>query len=226
MESPRILIVEDEPKVAAFIKKGLVENGFSATVALDGQDGKMLAMTEVFDLIILDINLPHINGFQLCQIIRKHNQKVCILMLTASGGLDDKVKGFGAGADDYLLKPFEFMELLVRIKALLKRNNVSAQPQNIIKIDDLEVNRDTRRVKRGGKDIDLTVKEYTLLEYLITNRGRIIPRTELLENVWSVNFDTGTNVVEVYINFLRKKMDSNFATKIIQTKVGHGYFIH
>jgi len=225
MEVPKILLVEDEPKVAAFIKKGLDENNFTVEVAPDGLEGKRMAFSSNYELIILDINLPHINGFQLCKLIREHDQNIPILMLTASGGIDDKVKGFDYGADDYLLKPFEFMELLVRLKALIKRNSVLTHPQNIIKIEDLEVNRDTHKVTREGKVIELTAKEYSLLEYMLTNRGRIITRTELLENVWNINFDTGTNVVEVYINFLRKKMDSHYAAKIIQTKVGHGYFI-
>lgn len=223
MDSPRILIVEDEPKVALFIKKGLEENDFSAEIAYSGLLGKAKALNNKYELIILDINLPQLNGFQLCKIIRENNQDVPIIMLTALGGLDDKIKGFEEGADDYLLKPFEFKELLARIKALLKRSSISSANSLVLKVADLEINQTFKSVLRGGRQITLTAKEYSLLEYLVLNRDRIISRMELAENVWDIHFDTGTNVIDVYINFLRKKIDAGFTKKLIQTRVGLGY---
>jgi DNA-binding response OmpR family regulator len=225
MDSPRILIVEDEPKVAAFIKKGLEENIYQADIAYDGIVGKAMVLSHHYDLILLDINLPQLNGFQLCKIIRDNNITVPILMLTALGGLDEKVKGFETGADDYLLKPFEFAELLARMKALLKRSHVSIPPAPLLCIADMEINRDAKTVKRAGKSIELSAKEYSLLEYLVLNKGRVIPRFELIEKIWDINFDTGTNVVDVYINFLRKKMDNDYSPKLIHTRIGLGYVL-
>jgi two-component system, OmpR family, copper resistance phosphate regulon response regulator CusR len=222
---PKILIVEDEPKVAAFIKKGLEESCYDAEIAYDGLIVKAMALSNKYDLIILDINLPQLNGFQLCKIIRDNNQSVPVLMLTALSGLEEKIRGFDYGADDYLLKPFEFKELLVRIKALLRRASFVPPASNIIRIADLEINRDSKLVIRKGKNIDLTAKEYNLLEYLALNKGRVVSRLELSEKVWDINFDTGTNVIDVYINFLRKKMDNNFDTQLIHTRVGIGYIL-
>jgi two-component system, OmpR family, copper resistance phosphate regulon response regulator CusR len=227
MKVPHILIVEDEPKVAAFIRKGLEENTFEAEIAYDGLMGKAMALSKAYDIMILDINLPQLNGFQLCKIIRENNLTMPIIMLTALGGLDEKVRGFDYGADDYLLKPFEFQELLARIKALLKRsqaNNNGPDPR-ILKIADLEINRDSKVVTRRSQLIELTAKEYVLLEYLALNKGRVVSRTELSEHVWDVNFDTGTNVIEVYVNFLRKKMDNDFIPKLIHTRIGLGYVL-
>jgi two-component system, OmpR family, copper resistance phosphate regulon response regulator CusR len=224
-DTTRILIIEDEPKVAGFIKEGLEENNYSADIAYDGITGKTMALSDRYDLIILDINLPLLNGFQLCKIIRENNQQIPVLMLTALGGLEEKVKGFEYGADDYLLKPFEFQELVARIMALLKRSKYAAQATKIVKIADLEINRDAKTVVRAGKPIVLSAKEYSLLEYLALNKDRVISRFELTEKVWGINFDTGTNVVEVYINFLRKKMDHDFPMKLIHTKIGMGYIL-
>lgn len=221
----KILIVEDEPKVAGFIKKGLEESNYSVDIAYDGVTGKTVALSKKYDLIILDINLPMLNGFQLCKIIRENDQVVPILMLTALGGLEEKVKGFDYGADDYLLKPFEFQELLARINALLKRTKYSGNPGKLFRIADLEINRDAKTVIRDGKSISLSAKEYALLEYLATNKERVISRFELTEKVWGINFDTGTNIVDVYINFLRKKMDSDYPVKLIHTRVGMGYVL-
>jgi two-component system, OmpR family, copper resistance phosphate regulon response regulator CusR len=221
----RILIIEDEPKVAGFIKEGLEENNYSADIAYDGIAGKTMALSDKYDLIILDINLPLLNGFQLCKIIRENNQQIPVLMLTALGRLEEKVKGFDYGADDYLLKPFEFQELIARIMALLKRSKYAAQTTRILKIADLEMNRDAKTVVRAGKPIGLSAKEYSLLEYLAINRDRVVSRFELTEKVWGINFDTGTNVVEVYINFLRKKMDHDFPVKLIHTRIGMGYVL-
>jgi DNA-binding response OmpR family regulator len=223
MEPTKILIVEDEPKVAAFLKTGLEENGYATDVAYDGIIGKALSLSNKYHLIILDLNIPHINGFQLCKIIRENNLKVPILMLTALGGINDKIQGFEAGADDYLLKPFEVRELILRIKALLKRSSDTAPVSEILRIADLEFYPNEKKVIRAGKIIHLRAKEYFLLEFLIQNKDRILDRLEISEQVWGINFDTGTNVVDVYINFLRKKIDYDFEPKLIHTRIGLGY---
>ncbi len=204
----KILIVEDEPKVAAFIQLGLEENNYTAKVAADGEEGKKLALNQIFDLIILDVNLPKINGIELCKIIRENNIKNPILMLT----------------DDYLVKPFEFRELLVRVKALIKRST-PVNGESILKIEDLELNTESKIVKRANKKIDLTAKEFSLLEYLLKNKDRVVSRKEIADKVWDIHFDTGTNVIDVYVNFLRKKIDKDYDRKIIQTQVGMGYVI-
>jgi DNA-binding response OmpR family regulator len=223
----RILIIEDEKKVAAFIQKGLEEHNFRVDIAHDGLTGKEKATKENYDLIILDIKLPLMDGFKVCNAIRKINHQVPILMLTALGSLEDKVKGFDYGADDYLLKPFEFEELLVRIRALLKRSiqRISKEPEVIIQIADLIIDRNAKTATRSGKKVDLTAKEYALLEYLALNEGKVISRLELTEKIWGIDFDSGTNVVDVYINFLRKKIDTGFPSRLIHTRVGLGYML-
>lgn len=225
MDKTRILIVEDEPKVASFIKVGLEENNYICEIAFNGLIGKKLALTEKFDFIILDINLPQINGFELCGIIRNANIKIPILMLTALGSTDDLVTGFETGADDYLVKPFEFRELLVRIKALLKRYYPEDTTSNILQIANLELNLDSKIVKRDDKKIDLTAKEFNLLEFLMRNQGKVISRSVIAERIWDISFDTGSNVIDVYINFLRNKVDKGFNPKLIHTVVGMGYII-
>lgn len=225
MEPVKILIVEDEPKVAAFIKKGLDENSFSTEIAYDGLIGKAMALTNNYHLIILDLNLPQINGFQLCKIIRETNAKVPILMLTALGGIDEKTKGFEAGADDYLLKPFEVRELILRMKALLKRTSNNHYVSQAYKIADLELYTDEMRVIRGNNTINLSAKEYKLLEYMMMNKDKVLSRLELTDHVWGLKFDTGTNVVDVYMNFLRKKMDNDYEPKLIHTRIGLGYIL-
>lgn len=220
MESAKILIVEDEPKVAAFIKKGLDEHGFTTEIAYDGIIGKAMALGNAYQLIILDLNLPHINGFQLCKIIREINSKVPILMLTALSGIDEKTQGFEAGADDYLLKPFEVRELILRIKALLKRSNDSLPVTSILKVANLELNTIEKTISREGKHINLRAREYKLLEYMIINKDKVLSREEITENVWGLKFNTGTNIVDVFINFLRKKMDNDFEPKLIHTRIG------
>jgi two-component system, OmpR family, copper resistance phosphate regulon response regulator CusR len=225
MEQAKILIVEDEPKVANFIKAGLEENGFNAELAFDGLIGKKMALTQNYDLIILDINLPQINGFELCEIIRKFNTQLPILMLTALGSTDDVVQGFDSGADDYLVKPFEFRELLVRLRALLKRGKFNEQSNNIIRVSNLEINTDTKIVRRDNVRIDLTAKEYNLLEFLARNQEKVISRSVLAEKIWDITFDTGSNVIDVYINFLRKKIDRDYSPKLIHTMVGMGYVL-
>lgn len=221
----KILIVEDEPKVATFIKKGLEENNFEAKIANDGQEGLDIAFNEFFDIIILDLNLPIISGLELCKQIRVVNSKVPIIMLTAMGTTEDKITGFNSGADDYLVKPFEFRELLVRVKALIKRSGNDTLISNILKVADLEMNLDTKVVKRGNKKIELTAKEFMLLEYFVRNKEKVHSRATIAEKVWDITFDTGTNVIDVYINFLRKKIDKDFTTKLIHTQVGMGYVL-
>jgi len=221
----KILIVEDEPKVASFIKKGLEEQAYEVDVAFDGLIGKKLVLSNPYDLVVLDVNLPLINGFELCRIIRENQLRVPVLMLTALGAVDDKISGFDAGADDYLLKPFEFRELLARIRALIKRSTEVSQQANLLKVDDLTLNLDDKSVKRSDKKIELTAKEFSLLEYLMRNRGRVVSRVDIAEKVWEISFDTGTNVIDVYVNFLRKKIDKDFPKKLIHTVVGMGYIL-
>lgn len=221
----RILIVEDERKVANFIRQGLQEEGFDAEVAFDGISGREMALAKEFDLVVLDINLPGMNGYDLCREIRVKNQRVPILMLTALGTTDDKLSGFESGADDYLVKPFEFRELLARVRALLKRSHPPPEAANVLKFADLELDLDRKIARRAGKEIELTAKEFALLEYLMRNRNRVVTRTDIAEKIWDITFDTGTNVIDVYINFLRKKIDRDFPTKLIHTQIGMGYIL-
>ena len=221
----RILIIEDEPKVVEFLKKGLEEQDYDVDVAYDGQMGERIAIKNIYDIILLDVVLPYINGYELCKKIREKNQNVPIIMLTALGTTDDKITGFDHGADDYLVKPFEFKELLARIKALTKRASGIIQTQNIIRIFDLELDLDKKNARRADKSIDLTAKEFALLELLMRNKGRVISRSEIAEKIWEITFDTGTNVVDVYINILRKKIDKEFENKLIHTKIGLGYYL-
>jgi two-component system copper resistance phosphate regulon response regulator CusR len=219
----KILVIEDERKVGSFIKKGLQEEGYEIDMAYDGNEGKNKALSDACDLIILDINLPLMNGYDVCRAIRQENENIPILMLTALSGTDDKVSGFNAGADDYLVKPFEFKELSARVKALLKR--LRSNTQNVLQVADLELNLDTKKARRGGKIIELTAKEFALLEYMLRNKGRVVSRVDIAEKIWDINFDTGTNVIDVYINFLRKKIDKDFSPKLIHTQIGMGYII-
>jgi DNA-binding response OmpR family regulator len=221
----RILIVEDETKVAAFIKKGLEVNGFEIDVAFDGQIGLTKALDLVFDLIILDINLPIINGFEVCRLLREANNKTPVLMLTAMGTTKDKVLGFDLGTDDYLVKPFEFEELLARVKALIKRAKAAPLLEKTLRIADLELNSETKNVTRSGKSIELTAKEFLLLEYMLRNKGRVLSRVDIAEKIWDISFDTGTNIIDLYIYYLRKKIDKDFSPKLIHTQVGMGYVL-
>jgi two-component system copper resistance phosphate regulon response regulator CusR len=221
----RILVIEDEERVASLIKKGLEELDFSVTVASDGLTGKKLAMSDAFDLVITDILLPGINGLELCKYIRLELPDTPIIMLTALGTTDDKVEGFDAGANDYLVKPFDFRELYVRIRELLKRRPAPelALQKTVLKAADLEMNLKTRIVQRNSKEINLTRKEFKLLEYMMNNQGRILSRAEIAENVWETVFDTGTNFIDVYINYLRRKVDKEHAVKLIHTRPGIGF---
>lgn len=225
MGNIRILIVEDELKVAAFIKKGLEENDYETEIAFDGQEGKDKISSTKYDVILMDVNLPVINGFDLCRQIREMKINTPVLMLTAMGTTDNKVNGFEAGADDYLIKPFEFRELVLRIKALIKRGKIQQTHENIIEVADLVVNTDSKTVVRSGIEIPLTAKEFMLLEYFVRNKGRVLSRAEIAEKIWDITFDTGTNVIDVYVNFLRKKIDNDFSVKLIQTKIGMGYYL-
>lgn len=227
MSNSKILLVEDEIKVANFIINGLKEYGYEVDNANDGVIGKNLALSFDYDMFILDVNLPIINGFELCKTIRHLYTDKPILMLTALGGINQKVQGFESGADDYLLKPFEFRELLLRINVLLQRAQRIQNPTNanLMRVADLEINRDAKTVTRENKTIDLTAKEFALLEYLALNEGKIVSKSEIAENVWDITFDTKTNTIEVYINFLRKKIDANFEKKLIHTRFGLGYTI-
>lgn len=225
MENVKILIVEDEIKVAGFLKKGLEEIGYDTEIAFDGIMGLKLFQQSNFQIIILDINLPLLNGFELCKEIRKADSRIPIIMLTALSGTDNKIMGFDSGADDYLVKPFEFRELIARIKVLLKRFDINYFSNPILKIADLEMNTDTKIVKRGEDIINLTAKEFALLEYLLKNQNRVVSRVDIAEKIWDINFDTGTNVIDVYINFIRKKIDKNYSKKLLHTVVGMGYVL-
>lgn len=221
-----ILIAEDEKKIADSLKKGLEELDYEVTVAYDGKIAEKIFNSQPFSLVILDINLPGINGFELCARIRQKNKSVAILMLTTLGSIPDKIEGFDAGADDYMVKPFSFAELVVRVRALLKRStNENVPIGNILQFADLEMNLDTKRVTRSGKNIPLTAKEFQLLEYLMRNKKRVVSRSEIGENVWNIDFDTNTNTIEVYINYVRKKVDRDFPVKLIHTQVGFGYIM-
>jgi two-component system copper resistance phosphate regulon response regulator CusR len=220
-----ILLVEDEKKIADILKKGLTEQHFHVTLAYDGIIGQKLFESGHFDLVILDINLPGINGYELCRIIRNRNEKVPVIMLTALTATEDKIEGFESGADDYIVKPFDFKELLVRIRALLKRIYQHVQPGNILKVSDLVMNMESKEVTRSGQSISLTAKEFQLLEYFVRNKNRVVSRADIALNVWDIDFDTKTNVIDVYVNFLRKKIDKDFPNKLIHTQVGMGYIL-
>ncbi|WP_019991296.1 response regulator transcription factor [Rudanella lutea] len=219
----KILLVEDEERLASFIRKGMSAEGYEVEVAYDGRMGLSLFRRDVYDVIILDVNLPQMNGFELCRHIRAENEAVPVLMLTALDSLADKSDGFGAGADDYLAKPFEFAELLLRVRALTRRSGTKRG--QILRLADLELNLDAKTVTRAGKRIDLTTREYALMEYLMLNKGKIISRVDISERVWSLNFDSATNVIDVYISYLRKKIDKDFSPKLLHTIVGMGYVL-
>ena len=219
-----ILVIEDEPNVASFIRKGLQEQSYEVDVAHDGLEGKGLARQKDYDLIILDIILPNCSGLEICQEIRKSNPHVPILMLTALGTTDDVVTGLSAGADDYLVKPFKFKELLARVRALLRRSSLG-QESGKLSVADLTMDLNAKTVRRGEREIKLTAKEFALLEYFIRNKGRVLSRLDLLENVWELNFDLNSNVVEVYVNYLRNKIDKDFEHKLLHTVIGMGYVL-
>lgn len=221
----KILIIEDDSRVAELIQRGLEEQGFETTLAYDGLSGKKLAGQNVYDLIITDIILPKMDGIDLCKELKQSQPDLPIIMLTALGTTDDKVEGFDAGADDYLVKPFEMRELLARIRALLKRFNNTATTGNILAYADIEMNLHTKIVKRGDREIHLTPKEFNFLKYLLQNPERVLSRVEIAEKVWDTHFDTGTNFIDVYVNYLRKKIETGFDQKLIHTKSGMGFIL-
>ncbi|MBT1710446.1 response regulator transcription factor [Fulvivirgaceae bacterium PWU5] len=222
----KLLVIEDEQKVAAFLKEGLEEQGYEVDLAYDGYTGEKLALANTYQIILLDVIIPVMNGLELCKKLKAAKPTTPILMLTALGTTDDKVTGLDAGADDYLQKPFEFKELLARIKALTRRARHDAEEKtNMLTVGDLRLDLDKKVALRGDRTIALTAKEFALLEYLMRNKGRVLSRPDIAEKVWEVTFDTGTNVVEVYMNILRKKVDRDFPKKLIHTRIGLGYVV-
>ncbi len=221
----KVLIIEDEVKTVQSLKKGLEEHQMEVDFAYDGQTGKQLAESGNFDVIVSDVVMPKMTGFELIKQLRTTGVETPILLLTAMGTTDDKVTGFEAGADDYLVKPFEFKELLMRIRALARRGKEGVPQRTILYFADLEMNLDAKTCTRSGKKIELTPKEFALTEYLIRNQGRVVSKTEIAEKVWDINFDTGTNVIEVYVSYLRNKLDRPFDKKLIHTMFGLGYVL-
>jgi DNA-binding response OmpR family regulator len=223
----KILLIEDELSVSSFIKRGLEEQGNTVLQAFDGTTGLKLAFQDEFDVIILDLIMPGLNGLEVCdQLKNKRKTNTPILMLTALGTTDDLVLGLETGADDYLSKPFKFKELIARVNALARRGRINdGKLDDLLKINDLEMNLVSKEVYRDGKEIILTSREFKLLEYLLKNKNRVVSRIDILENVWEVDFDLGTNVIEVYINYVRKKINHGFSVKIIKTVIGMGYVI-
>jgi heavy metal response regulator len=219
----RILVVEDEKKVARFIQQGLEEEHYSVDVANDGEKGAVMAEIQTYDLIILDVMLPSMNGFEITRRLRSSKLTTPILMLTAKTATDDKVAGLDSGADDYLTKPFAFAELLARVRSLLRRG--SLEKTTLLTCADLELDTVTHKARRAGKQIDLTAKEYALLEYFLRNKDRVLSRTIISEHIWDYNFDTGTNLIDVYVNHLRNKIDSGFDRRLIHTVRGVGYVL-
>jgi DNA-binding response OmpR family regulator len=219
----KILIIEDEPKVASFLNQGLEDSGYETDLAYDGQMGKKLFIANHYDIVVMDVIIPYINGIDLCQQMKDMKPNTPVLLLTALGTTEDKISGFDAGADDYLVKPFEFRELVARVKALTKRQSGTIESSNKIKVADLELDLHKKLAIRAGKTIELTPREFDMLEYFMRNKGRVLSRVDIAEKVWDINFDTGTNTVDVYINMLRKKIDRDFEPKLIHTRIGMGY---
>jgi DNA-binding response OmpR family regulator len=217
----RILVIEDELKVARFLKKGLEAEGYEVETAADGKSGEKLARTEAYDLILLDVLLPKKGGFEILRDLRKDEIRIPILMLTARSTTEDIVGGLDQGADDYLTKPFAFTELLARIRSLMRRGTVKTK----LKYIDLALDTIAHKASRSGKQIELTAREYALIEYFMRNRGKLISRQELSKEIWGYNFDPGTNVVDVYVNHLRNKIDTDFVVKLLQTERGKGYYL-
>jgi DNA-binding response OmpR family regulator len=217
----RILLVEDELKVARFVQQGLQAEGYEVEVAPDGRIGEKKAQSEAFDLILLDVLLPKKNGFEILQTLRKDKIKTPIIMLTARGTTEDIVSGLDLGADDYLTKPFAFNELLARVRSHLRRGS---QNKTVLKLADLQLDTVTHKASRGSTQIELTTREYALLEFFLRNPAVLLSRTQLAKEIWGFNFDPGTNIVDVYVNHLRKKIDNGFSVKLIHTERGKGYY--
>jgi two-component system copper resistance phosphate regulon response regulator CusR len=222
----KVLVIEDEQQVSSFIRQGLEELDHEVEVAYDGNAGQQLALTNSYDVIVLDIVIPGINGFDLCKNVKNEKPNTPVLMLTTLSTTADKINGFDSGADDYLLKPFEFAELTARIKALSRRPNLQNSPnQNILVYDNLKLDIDRKVAERSKKTIKLSAKEFSLLEYFMKNADRVISRAELADKIWDIKFETGTNVVEVYMNMLRNKIDRDFEPKLLHTRIGLGYVL-
>lgn len=222
----KILIIEDNQRVSGLLKRGLESQGYQVYISEDAEDGLVMADRINFDLIITDIMLPQMNGIDFSRLVKQKNPDLPIIMLTALGTIDEKIEGFDAGADDYMVKPFEIRELYARIKAVIMRKSVSSSKKegsNLLEYDDLSINKHTNRVFRNGQEINLTPKEFKLLVFLVSNAERILSREEIAEDVWGNHFDTGTNYIDVYIAYLRKKIDKNFNEKLIHTKPGTGF---
>lgn len=224
---PKIGLAEDDLKIASLIKSGLEENGYSVNTVTDGQLALDTFLNHMPDLVILDIMMPGLNGIEVCRQLKASNKKLPVLMLTALGSIDDKVTGLNAGADDYLVKPFHFKELLARIAALLRRYEPQEfqENDNLLSFEDLSLDTSSKEVQRAGIPITLTAKEFTLLELFLRNPNRLLSRQYIAENAWDINFDTGTNVIDVYINFLRNKIEKGFDRKLIHTKINMGYIL-
>lgn len=222
--SHSILLVEDEAKLGPIIRDELRRQGYLVDLAVDGKEAEQAFQSKAYSIVLLDVNLPYKSGLELCKEFRAANKTIPIVMLTAIGQIQDKVEAFDLGADDYLVKPFHFEELFVRVKALLKRTDKGQEDEKIV-VDDLTIDMKNKSVVRAGMNINLTAKEFTLLTLLARNRERVISKQEILEKVWDLTFDTGTNTIEVYISFLRNKIDKPFEQKLIHTKPGFGYYI-
>ena len=226
IEIMKILLIEDEPKTLHSLRQGLEENGFEVDIAYDGMVGKHLAQKNQYQIIVTDVIMPGINGWELCRELRKEGIVTPILMLTALGSIDEKLMGFDAGADDYLVKPFDFLEFLARVKVLVKRTQMPLPvTANTLAYSDLEMNFDAHSVTRHGQKIDLTAREFALLEYLLRNQGKVISKADIAAKVWDSRIDMGTNVIEVFMTMLRKKVDKNYDTKLIHTQYGVGYVL-
>lgn len=223
----KVLLVEDEPKMVRSLKKGLEEHLIEVDAAMDGAAGGRMAEANDYAVIISDVMMPEVNGLEMLRQMRQNGNRTPVILLTALGQTDEKVEGFEAGADDYLTKPFEFRELLMRVKALARRpkSSYQAQPATTLRFADIEMNLDKKEFLRAGQRIQLTPREFALMEYLLRNPGRVISKTEISERVWNLSFDTGTNFVEVYFNFLRKKVDKGFSKKLIHTQFRTGYVL-
>jgi two-component system, OmpR family, copper resistance phosphate regulon response regulator CusR len=224
MESVNILIVEDEQRLAEVLKKQLEDYGYTSDIACDGYIGRQMVEKGHYSLVLLDINLPLINGYDLCHEIRKSDKKIPIIMLTAYGTSDNKMAGFDAGADDYVIKPYEFRELLARINVFLRRSEPVSAINGKLRIADLEMDLDTKAVTRRNKKIELTAKESLLLETFLKNKDKLLTRDFIIEQVWGIEFDPTTNIIDVYVNYLRKKIDKDFEPKLIHTKYGFGFY--
>lgn len=222
-----VLIVEDDTRIAENISKGLMSEGMRVEIAADGITGRKMALEKEYDLVLLDLNLPGMKGYDVCRHVRQYKPLLPIIILTAYGEIEDKVAGLRLGADDYIVKPFDFRELTARISAALRRSDLLADKgkNEMLKIGDLCLNIQSKQVRRGEREIELTAREFALLEYLMRNSGRVVSKMDLAENVWRLNFDPGTNVVEVYINYLRRKVDKDFERKMIHTRPGLGYVL-